>query len=155
MANDEEPPKDYEVGYGKPPRHTRFKKGQSGNPSGKRKRDETFRDKLRRLAGEEVVVRQNGALVTMTREDAIANSVLMKSMNGDLRAVTFFTDQLGHDPGVETPPEFKITEADIAMLETAADWRELVERARAEMNADNDDREPEGDHFDDDAFEDF
>jgi hypothetical protein len=22
---------DYEVGYGKPPRHTRFRKGQSGN----------------------------------------------------------------------------------------------------------------------------
>ena len=26
---------DYQVGYGKPPRHTRFKKGQSGNPAGK------------------------------------------------------------------------------------------------------------------------
>jgi hypothetical protein len=25
---------DYEVGYGKPPRHTRFVKGQSGNPRG-------------------------------------------------------------------------------------------------------------------------
>ena len=27
---------DYEVGYRKPPLATRFKKGQSGNPSGKR-----------------------------------------------------------------------------------------------------------------------
>ena len=26
---------DYEVGYGKPPRHTWFKKGQSGNPRGR------------------------------------------------------------------------------------------------------------------------
>ena len=26
---------DYEVGYGKPPRHTRFVKGRSGNPRGK------------------------------------------------------------------------------------------------------------------------
>ncbi len=26
---------DYEVGYGKPPRHTRFKKGRSGNPRGR------------------------------------------------------------------------------------------------------------------------
>ena len=25
--------RDYEVGYGKPPRHTRFQKGQSGNPT--------------------------------------------------------------------------------------------------------------------------
>ena len=27
--------RDYEVGYGKPPRHTRFTKGQSGNPRGR------------------------------------------------------------------------------------------------------------------------
>jgi hypothetical protein len=26
---------DYEVGYGRPPRHTRFAKGQSGNPRGR------------------------------------------------------------------------------------------------------------------------
>jgi hypothetical protein len=26
---------DYEVGYGKPPKHTRFRKGQSGNPGGR------------------------------------------------------------------------------------------------------------------------
>ena len=29
----------YEVGYGKPPVHTRFPKGRSGNPSGRRRRD--------------------------------------------------------------------------------------------------------------------
>jgi len=27
--------RDYEVGYGQPPHHTRFKKGQSGNPRGR------------------------------------------------------------------------------------------------------------------------
>jgi hypothetical protein len=26
---------DYQVGYGKPPRHTQFAKGQSGNPRGR------------------------------------------------------------------------------------------------------------------------
>lgn len=30
-------PSDYEVGYGKPPAETRFKKGQSGNPNGRPK----------------------------------------------------------------------------------------------------------------------
>ena len=33
MPPDDE--RDYEVGYGKPPRHTRFVKGQSGNPRGR------------------------------------------------------------------------------------------------------------------------
>jgi len=34
---------DYEVGYGKPPRHTRFMKGQSGNPRGGRRAPRIFR----------------------------------------------------------------------------------------------------------------
>jgi hypothetical protein len=32
MADDQH---DYAVGHGKPPVHTRFKKGQSGNPRGR------------------------------------------------------------------------------------------------------------------------
>lgn len=31
-------PKDYDVGYGKPPQQSQFKKGQSGNPYGRPKR---------------------------------------------------------------------------------------------------------------------
>jgi len=33
----EEPPSDDEVGYGKPPKRTRFRKGESGNPTGRPK----------------------------------------------------------------------------------------------------------------------
>ena len=33
MPPDDE--RDYEVGYGKPPRHTRFQPGRSGNPRGR------------------------------------------------------------------------------------------------------------------------
>ena len=29
--------RDYEIGYGRPPKHTQFKKGQSGNPEGRPK----------------------------------------------------------------------------------------------------------------------
>jgi len=35
----------YDVGYGKPPIHSRFCKGQSGNPSGRPRRKSTERAK--------------------------------------------------------------------------------------------------------------
>lgn len=35
MAEDKKDSPDYEVGYGKPPQHSKFKKGQSGNPKGR------------------------------------------------------------------------------------------------------------------------
>ena len=35
MSDDDQP--DYKVGYKKPPLHTRFQKGQSGNPRGRPK----------------------------------------------------------------------------------------------------------------------
>ena len=36
MADDKDK-RDYEIGYGKPPKQTRFKPGQSGNPRGRPK----------------------------------------------------------------------------------------------------------------------
>ena len=33
----EDDPKDHEVGYGRPPKHTQFKAGTSGNPKGRPK----------------------------------------------------------------------------------------------------------------------
>lgn len=34
MTKTPKPHSDFDVGYGKPPHHTRFPKGQSGNPGG-------------------------------------------------------------------------------------------------------------------------
>jgi Family of unknown function (DUF5681) len=40
--------KDYKVGYGRPPEHSRFKRGQSGNPRGRPRKHRNFRTVLRR-----------------------------------------------------------------------------------------------------------
>ena len=41
-------PHGYAVGYGKPPKATQFKKGQSGNPKGRAKRHQQLQDRSRR-----------------------------------------------------------------------------------------------------------
>ena len=51
-----EPPADYRVGYGKPPLHTRFKKGNRGNPGGRPRRARNLKTLLQEALEERVVV---------------------------------------------------------------------------------------------------
>ena len=51
---------DYEVVYGKPPRHTRFKKGQSGNPRGRPSGSKNLTTLLGEVLNELVVVAESG-----------------------------------------------------------------------------------------------
>ena len=44
----------YLVGYRKPPVHTRFQPGQSGNPSGRAKGSQNFKTLLNRILKEEI-----------------------------------------------------------------------------------------------------
>jgi hypothetical protein len=52
--------RDYKVGYKKPPLHTRFKKGQSGNPRGRPRGAKNFSTVLNDALNERVVVTENG-----------------------------------------------------------------------------------------------
>ena len=49
---------DFEVGYGKPPRHTRFKTGRSGNPRGRRKGQRNLAAVLREVLRQTVKVKR-------------------------------------------------------------------------------------------------
>jgi len=51
---------DYKVGYKKPPLHARFKKGQSGNPSGRPKGSKNFSTLLAEALNERVVITEDG-----------------------------------------------------------------------------------------------
>ena len=51
---------DYEVGYRRPPVHTRFRKGQSGNPGGRRPRERSIGEAFSKALRGKVVVSENG-----------------------------------------------------------------------------------------------
>jgi Family of unknown function (DUF5681) len=84
--------KDYEVGYGKPPAHTRFRKGQSGNPSGKPKKVLSEGEILLRVLSSKVPVTEGGRKRRMSKLEVTLRQQVNLAMKGDPRAVRYVID---------------------------------------------------------------
>ena len=83
------PPKtrrDYEVGYGTPPLHTRFQKGQSGNPKGRPRGRKNLSSLLNEVLNGWVIVVENGRRKRITKREAIITQLVNKSAAADLKA---------------------------------------------------------------------
>jgi hypothetical protein len=76
-----------QVGYRNPPEATRFKKGQSGNPTGRRKGSLNVATVFARTLREKVVVNENGQRKTMTKFEAAIKQFVNKAASGDHRAL--------------------------------------------------------------------
>jgi hypothetical protein len=75
------------IGYKRPPQHTRFKKGQSGNPSGTKKA-KTVRSEPDKLdLSETITVSSQGKRVTMTMRKALHQKLFAMALGGHLRAI--------------------------------------------------------------------
>jgi len=80
-------PSGYDIGYGRPPRHTRFHKGQSGNPRGRPKGAQNAARLARRILNEKVVIRENGRRIAITRREAMLKQLANKGIMGDLQSI--------------------------------------------------------------------
>src|SRR5216683_5143995 len=129
---------DYKVGPGRPPLHTRFEKGQSGNPGGrsKKKLSALLADAL----NEPILVTIDGERRKLTKREAVVHQLVDKSASADLRATKMLFDMMKdaeQKAGVASPPPEprRLTEADKEVVQ------QLVERIRrqilAEMAAQN------------------
>ena len=81
----------YEVGYGKPPVHTRFRKGQSGNPGGRAARTATERAKALLLeeAYRTVTVEDGDRVLELPAIQAVLRSQIELALGGDFHAQQF------------------------------------------------------------------
>lgn len=77
---------DYEIGYGKPPKHTRFPKGQSGNPRGRTKGTKDLKTDLQEEMQEQVSVREGERTRKYSKQRLVVKSVTAKAIKGDPRA---------------------------------------------------------------------
>jgi hypothetical protein len=112
--------RDYAVGYGKPPRQTRFQKGQSGNSQGRPKGSKNLTTLLGDALNEPVIVAENGRRRRITMREAIIKQLVKRSATADLRAIKILLDMV-RDIESQTEPAFAetraFTEADEKVLE--------------------------------------
>jgi hypothetical protein len=95
------------VGYGRPPLHTRFKPGRSGNPSGRPKKRPTLgADLAEELA--ELVPADDGDTIPITRQRALLRKLLTMALSGNMKAanlVLALTVQEPEEDRSEEPAE--------------------------------------------------
>jgi hypothetical protein len=128
--------KNYDVGYGKPPGHSRFKPRQSGNPSGRPRGSKTRRalpalneERLKAIVLEEAyrTIRINDAdkQISVPMAQAVVRSLAVNAVKGNQRAQRLFTELLAsveiankrlHDEWLQTAIDYKV------------DWERELER---------------------------
>ncbi|MCB9848492.1 MAG: hypothetical protein H6814_08775 [Phycisphaeraceae bacterium] len=87
MTEQNDQDRDYEVGYGKPPEHSRWKKGQSGNPKGRPKKIKDFEKLLDIELSRTLQITEGGRQVSLTKRELILKTLVNDALKGDLRAM--------------------------------------------------------------------
>jgi hypothetical protein len=133
MADKEKPPTkggsgDYEVGFGKPPKHTRFKPGQSGNPRGRPKGTKNLKTDLMEELAEKILIREGDHARQVSKQRALLKALLTRGLKGDVRAANLVLSMMMRllDTGEEALDDVEDLRPDeLAILEA---YKERVTR---------------------------
>lgn len=87
---------DYDVGYGKPPKHTQFQPGKSGNPNGRPKGTKNFATDLAEELSETIVVSEGDKQQKLSKQRAMIKSLTAMAMKGDARSIGIIIQQILH-----------------------------------------------------------
>ena len=82
-----------DVGYGKPPKATQYRPGQSGNPKGRPKGSINLRKAILEALVKEgnafVTITENGEVLRLTKYELAAKQLMNKAAAGDTRSLAF------------------------------------------------------------------
>ena len=105
-------PSDY-VGYKHPPVKFRWQKGQTGNPHGRPKKDESFRAIAERELKKEVSLKENGRIRIVSLKVAIVKRCLADAAQGKIRNLEFILKVLNQSSPVPVAEELTAQEQEV------------------------------------------
>ena len=76
----------YAVGYGRPPKHTRYKPGQSGNRRGRPKRQRNVRTVVEETLNQRITIREGNATRSLTKLDGVILTMINDALKGEPKA---------------------------------------------------------------------
>jgi hypothetical protein len=138
QTDDDEPrsaeDRGYEVGHGKPPKEHRFKKGQSGNPRGRRKGSTSRRKIVHDIANEMNSVNVGGKPMRHSTIELVLMMLRNMAMNGDLRSATFVETLI--DRYSSRPSDGEGAYLVVPETLSPEEWIEDAKRRNAELDKD-------------------
>ena len=123
-------PEDDEVGYKKPPRHSRFKKGRSGNPKGRPKGKKNLATHLDRILNERIRIKEGDKVFKITKAEAMLKSLVQKALKGDVKATNLMLmalRQFSEDEPAAAGGAFGVL-AVPGMVATEKEWAKLAQQ---------------------------
>ncbi|ESR23776.1 DUF5681 domain-containing protein [Lutibaculum baratangense] len=114
---------DYDVGRGRPPKHTRFRPGQSGNPGGRRKDAKNFKTLITEVLASEIELTENGRQRSVTLVEALLKKQVQEGLRGDLRAIRDLLDRYERYSGVGEERGEELPDEDVELLERVMSGR--------------------------------
>ena len=116
-------PGEYAVGRGRPPEHSRFKPGQSGNPTGRRKGSVNLKTLMQRVAETEITLNDNGGERRVSLVEGVLLRVAQEAIRGNPRSAETFLDMCHrHLPTDEADTAASLPDEDEDILNRFITW---------------------------------
>jgi hypothetical protein len=107
------------IGYGKPPKATRFKPGKSGNPKGRPKGARNLDTLMAEELEAPVKVREQGVEQIVSKGHAMLKALFAKAMQGDVRAVTSIIEWHDRQKALTPASDDQLDDIEAAILKRA------------------------------------
>lgn len=130
MSKSSKPTGQYEVGYGRPPVHSRFKPNQSGNPAGRRRGQPTPNEIFMKEAARLVKIKRGDAVETITKHEAVIRRLFQAGMEGDIAAARLVLLGLAQSAptAADAPPEDETTNLALGAMPDEETVRRMLGR---------------------------